>query len=90
MNEFALRDLFILGHGLRNFLAASSTTMESLPLKERDFVLQRPTGPSFRSSSLYTFGLLKIGLPGMSLAEICATCLDMSMWSFSGGVKCCS
>ena len=28
----------------------------------------------------------------MSLAEVCATCLEMSMWSFSGGVtlKCCS
>ena len=27
-------------------LAASSTTMESLPLKELDFGLQKPTGPS--------------------------------------------
>ena len=28
------------------FLAASSTTMEALPLKELDFGLQKPTGPS--------------------------------------------
>ena len=28
------------------FLAASSTTMESLPLKELDFGLQKPSGPS--------------------------------------------
>ena len=38
------RDLFMLGRGLINFLAASSTTMESLPLKVPDFGLQRPTG----------------------------------------------
>ena len=28
------------------FLAASSTTMETLPLKKLDFGLQKPTGPS--------------------------------------------
>ena len=44
--EFASRNLFILGCGLRKFLAVSSTTMESLPLKELDFGLQKPTGPS--------------------------------------------
>ena len=33
-------------HGLRKFLAASSTTMESLPLKELDFGLQKPTAPT--------------------------------------------
>ena len=38
--------LFILGLGLGKFLAASSTTMEALPLKELDFGLQKPTGPS--------------------------------------------
>ena len=38
--------MFILGRGLRKFLAASSTTMESLPLKELDFGLQKPTGPT--------------------------------------------
>ena len=46
MKEFASRDLFILGRGLRKFLADSSTTMESLPLKELDFGLQKRTGPS--------------------------------------------
>ena len=38
------RDLFILGSGLRIFLAISSTTTESLLLKELDFGLQKPTG----------------------------------------------
>ena len=48
LNERILfRDLFILGRGLRKFLAAS-TTMESLPLKELNFGLQKPTGPSSR------------------------------------------
>ena len=46
------------------FLAAFSTTMESLPRKVLDFGLQMPTGPSSGVvASLYTFGLLKIGLP---------------------------
>ena len=44
--EIRSADLFILGRGLRKFLAAFSTTMESLPLKELDFGLQKPTGPS--------------------------------------------
>ena len=38
--------LYTLGRGLRKFFAASSTTMESLPLKEPDFGLQKLTGPS--------------------------------------------
>ena len=44
--KFEAPDCFILGRGLRKFLAASSTTMESLPLKELYFGLQKPTGPS--------------------------------------------
>ena len=44
--KFGASDCFILGRGLRKFLAASSTTMESLLLKELDFGLQKPTGPS--------------------------------------------
>ena len=44
--KFGASDFFILDRGLRKFLAASSTTMESLPLKELDFGLQKPTGPS--------------------------------------------
>ena len=43
--DFASRDMFILGHVLRKFLAVSSTTMESLPQKELDLGLQNPTGP---------------------------------------------
>ena len=46
MRRIRSRDLFILGRGLRNFLAAYSTTMESLPLNVLDFGLQMPTGPS--------------------------------------------
>ena len=38
--------LFYTRPGLGKFLAASSTTMEALPLKELDFGLQKPTGPS--------------------------------------------
>ena len=41
----------------------TSTTMESLPLKELDFGLQKPTGPSS--------GVVA----SLSLAEVCATCL---------------
>ena len=37
--------MFILGHGLQNFHAASSATMVSLPQKVLDFGLQVPTGP---------------------------------------------
>ena len=44
--KFEAPDLFTLGRGLRKFFAASSTTMESLPLKELDFGLQKRTGPS--------------------------------------------
>ena len=33
----------------------------------------------------------RLDCPGISLAEVCATCLEISMVSFSGGVtlKCC-
>ena len=87
-----MRDLFILGCGLRNFLAASSTTMESLTLKVLDFGLQMPTGPSSRVVACILLVSSRLDCPGISLAELCATCLEMSMWSFSGGVtlKCCS
>ena len=43
--EFTSQDLFSLGSELRNFLAASSTTMESLPLNVLHCGLQMPTGP---------------------------------------------
>ena len=80
-----MRDLFIFGHGLRNFL-------ESLPLKVQDFGLQMPTGPSSGVVACMVLVSLRLDSPGISLAEVCATCLEMSMWSFSGGVtlKCCS
>ena len=44
--KFGAPDLFTLRRGLGTFFAASSTTMESLPLKELDFGLQKRAGPS--------------------------------------------
>ena len=47
--------------------------MELLPLKELDFGLQKPTGPS--SGVVTSAVLVSPGLdcPGVSLAEACAT-----------------
>ena len=75
IKKFGVHDLFILGRGLRKFLAASSTTMESLRLKELDFGLQKPTGPS--SGVVASIVLVS---PGVSLAEVCATCLRCHLW----------
>ena len=49
--------------------------MESLPLKELDFGLQKRTGPS--SGVVASIVLVSPGLecPGVSLVEVCATCL---------------
>ena len=62
---------------LESFFAAYSTTMESLLLKELDIGLQKRTGPS--SGVVASIFLVSPGLdcPGVSLAEVCATCL---MW----------
>ena len=51
------------------------SSMESLPLKGLDFGLQRPTGPS--SGAVVSILMVFPGLdcPGVSLAEVCATCL---------------
>ena len=78
--KFGAPDLFTLGCGLRTFFAASSTTMESLPLKELDFGLQKRTGPS--SGVVASIVLVSPGLdyPGVSLAEVCATCLRCHLW----------
>ena len=62
--KFGAPDCFILGRGLRKFLAASSTTMESLPLKELDFGLQKPTGPS--SGVVASIVLIIIALSSVS------------------------
>ena len=80
LNKFGAPDLFTLGRGLRTFFAASSTTMESLPLKELDFGLQKRTGPS--SGVVASIVLVSPGLdcPGVSLAEVCATCLRCHLW----------
>ena len=66
--------------GLSKFFAASSTTMELLPLKELDFGLQKRTGPS--SGVVASIVLVSPGLecPGVSLAEVCATCLRCHLW----------
>ena len=76
--------MFILGRGLRKFLAASSTTMESLPLKVLDFGLKKPTGPS--SGVVASIVLVSPGLdcPGVSLAEVCVYLSEVSLvvaWS---------
>ena len=78
--KFGAPDLFTLVRGLRKFLAASSTTMESLPLKELDFGLQKRTRPS--SGVVASLVLVSPGLdcPGVSLAEVCATCLRCHLW----------
>ena len=70
--KFGAPDMFTLGRGLRKFFSA---TMESLPLKELDFGLQKRTGPS--SGVVASIVLVSPGLdcPGVSLAEVCATCL---------------
>ena len=62
------------------FFAASSTTMESLPLKELDFGLQKRTGPI--SGVVASIVLVYPGLdcPGVSLTEVCATCLRCHLW----------
>ena len=54
--------------------------MESLPLKELDFGLQKPTGPS--SGVVTSVALVSPGLDytGVSLAEVCATCLRCHLW----------
>ena len=55
-------------------------SMESLPLKELDFGLQKRTGPS--SGVVASIVLVSPGLdfPGVSLAEVCATCLRCHLW----------
>ena len=62
------------------FLAASSTTMESLPLKGLDFGLQKATGPS--SGVVASTVLVSPGLDclGVSLGEVCTTCLRCHLW----------
>ena len=78
--KFGAPDLFTLGLGLRTFFAASYTPMESLPLKDLDFGLQKRTGPS--SGVVASIVLVSKGLdcPGMSLVEVCATCLRCHLW----------
>ena len=51
-----------------------------LLLKELDFGLQKRTGPS--SGVVASIVLVSPGLdcPGVSLAEVCATCLRCHLW----------
>ena len=65
--------------------------MESLPLKVLDFGLQMPTGPSSGVVACILLVSSRLDCPGISLAdislaEVCATSLEMSMLSFSGGM----
>ena len=54
--------------------------MESLPLKELDFRFQKRTGPSL--GVVASIVLVSPGLDclGVSLAEVCATCLRCHLW----------
>ena len=72
IKKFGSPDLFTLGRGLRKFFAVSSTTMESILLKELNFGLQKRTGPS--SGVVPSIVLVSPGLdcPGVCLAEVCA------------------
>ena len=51
-----------------------------------------PTGPSSGVVACILLVSSRLDCPGMSFAEVCANCLEMSMWSFSGGMtlKCCN
>ena len=60
--------------------------MQTLNYIVLDFGLQMPTGPSSGVVVCILLVSSRLDCPGMSLAEVCATCLEMSMWSFSGGV----
>ena len=55
--------------------------MELLSLKELDFGLQKRTGPP-SSGVVASIVLVSPGLdcPGVSLAEVCATCLRCHLW----------
>ena len=66
--------------GLSKFFAASSTTMESLPLKELDFGLQKRTGPSSGVVASIVLVSPGLGCPGVSLVEVCAPCLRCHLW----------
>ena len=75
------RLVYTLGRTLKvSSTTMESLTMESLPLKELDFGLQKPTGPS--SGVVASIVLVSPGLdcPGVSLAEVCATCLRCHLW----------
>ena len=81
MKEFASRDLFSYTQPWTSkFLAASSTTMESLPLKELEFGLQKPTGPSSGVVASVLLVSPRLDCLGVSLAEVCATCLRCHLW----------
>ena len=56
--------------------------MEPLPLKELDFGLQRPTGPSSGVVTFKLFGLPGLECLGVSLAELCATYLEAMFFHF--------
>ena len=68
-------ECFTLGRGLSKFLAAS-TTMEAQPLK--NWILDSRSSSGVVASSV----LVSPGLdcPGVSLVEVCATCLRCHLW----------
>ena len=44
------------------------------------------TGPSTGAVACILLVSSRLDCPGLSLAEVCAYRLEMSMWSFSGGM----
>ena len=74
--------MFTLGRGLRKFFAASFTTVESLPLKELDFGLQKRTGPSLGVVASIVLVSPGLDCPGVSLAKVCTTCLSYIFLGF--------
>ena len=65
---------------LESFMQLLLLQWSPLPLKELDFGLQKRTGPS--SGVVASIVLVSPGLdcPGVSLAEVCATCLKCHLW----------
>ena len=53
-------------------------------MKVLDFGLQRPTGPILGAVAGILLVSLRLDYPGMNLAEVYSTGMEMSMWSFSG------
>ena len=54
--------------------------MESLPLKEQDFGLQKRKGPTSGVVAAIVLVSPEFECPGVSLVEVCTTCLRCHLW----------